>query len=87
LGLIRQDTRGIRIETEVLQPLRDVLKLKLSPCPVCGKRRSDRCELPKGINNEWQRDLTASITHGGKDSMLAEDFGVVKGQQFSRIKR
>jgi hypothetical protein len=53
---------------------------------VCGKRRSDRFELPKGINNEWQRDLTASITHGGKDSMLAEDFGVVKGQQFSRIK-
>jgi hypothetical protein len=26
-------------ETEVLQPLRDVLKLKLSPCPVCRKVR------------------------------------------------
>jgi hypothetical protein len=26
-------------ETEVLQPLRDLLKLKASPCPVCGKRR------------------------------------------------
>jgi hypothetical protein len=26
-------------ETEVLQPLRDLLKLKPSPCPVCGKAR------------------------------------------------
>jgi hypothetical protein len=26
-------------ETEVLQALRDLLKLKLPPCPACGKRR------------------------------------------------
>jgi hypothetical protein len=26
-------------ETEVLQPLRDLLKLKPSPCPACGKKR------------------------------------------------
>ncbi len=26
-------------ETEVSQPLRDVLKLRISPCPVCSKRR------------------------------------------------
>ena len=32
-------------ETEVLQPLRDLLKLKPSPCPVCGKTRKliSRC--------------------------------------------
>ena len=24
---------------DVLQPLRDVLKLKIRPCPVCGKAR------------------------------------------------
>jgi hypothetical protein len=32
-------------ETEVLQPLRDLLKLKLSPCPVCGETRKliSRC--------------------------------------------
>jgi len=24
---------------EVLQPLRDILKLKIRPCPVCGKAR------------------------------------------------
>ena len=26
-------------ETEVLKPLRDLLKLRPSPCPVCGKTR------------------------------------------------
>jgi hypothetical protein len=26
-------------ETDVLKPLRDLLKLKLPPCPVCGNRR------------------------------------------------
>jgi hypothetical protein len=26
-------------ETDVLKPLRDLLKLKLSSCPACGKRR------------------------------------------------
>jgi hypothetical protein len=35
-GMTRQSHE---FETEVLQPLRDVLKLKLSPCPVCSKRR------------------------------------------------
>jgi hypothetical protein len=35
-GMTRQSRE---FETEVLQPLRDVLKLKLSPCPVCSKRR------------------------------------------------
>jgi hypothetical protein len=31
--------RSAEFESEVLQPLREVLKLKPSPCPVCGKTR------------------------------------------------
>ena len=34
-------------ETEVLQPLRDVLKLKPSPCPVCGKVRKLTSHCPQ----------------------------------------
>jgi hypothetical protein len=40
-------TPGSReFETEVLQPLRDLLELKPSPCPVCGKSRKliSRCQ-------------------------------------------
>jgi len=31
--------RSREFETEVLRPLRDVLNLKTSPCPACGKTR------------------------------------------------
>jgi hypothetical protein len=34
-------------ETEVLQPLRDLLKLKPSPCPVCGKTRKLTSHCPQ----------------------------------------
>ncbi len=41
-GMTRQSRE---FETEVLQPLRDLLKLKPSPCPVCAKTRKliSRC--------------------------------------------
>ncbi len=34
-------------ESEVLQPLREVLKLKPSPCPVCGKTRKLAFHCPQ----------------------------------------
>ena len=34
-------------ETEVLKPLRDLLKLRLSPCPVCSKRRKLTSHCPQ----------------------------------------
>ena len=34
-------------ETEVLKPLRNLLKLKPSPCPVCGKARRLTCHCPQ----------------------------------------
>ncbi len=34
-------------ETEVLQPLRDLLRLKPSPCPVCSKRRKLTSHCPR----------------------------------------
>ncbi len=34
-------------ETEVLQPLRDLLKLKPSPCPVCRKVRKLTVACPQ----------------------------------------
>ena len=43
-GMTRQSRE---FETEVLQPLRDVLKLKLSPCPVCSKRRKLTSHCPQ----------------------------------------
>lgn len=39
--------RSRKFETEVLQPLRDLLKLKLSPCPVCGKTRKLTSHCPQ----------------------------------------
>jgi len=32
---------------DVLQPLRDVLKLKIQPCPVCGKARKFESFCPQ----------------------------------------
>ena len=34
-------------ETEVLKPLRDLLKLKPSPCPVCGRARKLTSHCPQ----------------------------------------
>ena len=39
--------RSREFETEVLQPLRDLLKLKPSPCPVCGKTRKLTSHCPQ----------------------------------------
>ena len=34
-------------ETDILQPLRDLLKLKPPPCPVCGKARKFTALCPQ----------------------------------------
>ena len=34
-------------ETEVLQPLRDLVKIKPSPCPACGKSRKLTFHCPQ----------------------------------------
>lgn len=39
--------RSQSFEVEVLQPLRDVLKLKTSPCPACGKTRKVTFHCPQ----------------------------------------
>ena len=39
--------RSFEFESEVLQPLRDLLKLKPSTCPVCGKRRKLTSHCPQ----------------------------------------
>jgi hypothetical protein len=39
--------RSREFETEVLKPLRDLLKLKPSPCPVCGKTRKLTSACPQ----------------------------------------
>jgi hypothetical protein len=39
--------RSREFETEVLQPLRDLLKLKPSPCPVCRKTRKLTSHCPQ----------------------------------------
>ena len=39
---------------DVLQPLRDVLKLKIRPCPVCGKRGVRPCSFARNMS-DWAR--------------------------------
>lgn len=39
--------RSGEFESEVLQPLRDLLKLKPSRCPVCGKVRKLTSHCPR----------------------------------------
>jgi hypothetical protein len=39
--------RSREFEAEVLQPLRDLLKLKPSPCPVCRKARKLTAACPQ----------------------------------------
>lgn len=39
--------RSREFETEVLKPLRDLLKLKPSPCPLCGKTRKLTSTCPQ----------------------------------------
>jgi hypothetical protein len=46
-ALDRMTPRSCEFETEVLQPLRDLLKLKPSACPVCGKTRKLTFHCPQ----------------------------------------
>ena len=39
--------RSREFETDVLQPLRDLLKLRSSACPVCGKTRKLISQCPQ----------------------------------------
>ena len=46
-GLDSMTPQSPEFESEVLKPLRDLLKLKPLPCPVCGKTRKLTAHCPQ----------------------------------------